>query len=89
MQPEGPIYSSLMNFIANENDMNALFDVDSLINSQCIQTLCQNVEEICQRISEFMVSVHSTYIFNLVISLKQINFSQKKALLELLLNLPC
>ncbi|RNA10585.1 relA-associated inhibitor-like [Brachionus plicatilis] len=54
LEPEGPIYSSLMNFIANENDMNALFDVDSLINSQCIQTLCQNVEEICQRISEFM-----------------------------------
>ena len=51
-----------MNFIRNENDMSSLFDTDNLLYSQCIQTLCQNIEETCQRISEFMVCLNITNI---------------------------
>jgi hypothetical protein len=44
-----------MSFIKNPNDMNNLFDENSPIYNNCIETLCQNVEEIVQRITEFMV----------------------------------
>ncbi|CAF0719766.1 unnamed protein product, partial [Brachionus calyciflorus] len=54
LEPEGPIYTSLMSFVRNENDMNALFDPDNLIHKQCIETLCLSVEELVQRITEFM-----------------------------------
>lgn len=44
-----------MTFIKNPNDMNILFDPSNAIYDSCIVTLCQNVEEIVQRITEFMV----------------------------------
>lgn len=54
-KPEGPIYTALMGFIKNPNDMNALFDRANPLHNQCIDTLCRDVEEIVQRITEFMV----------------------------------
>ena len=47
-----------MSFVRNENDMNALFDPDNLIHKQCIETLCLSVEELVQRITEFMVNIN-------------------------------
>lgn len=55
LKPEGPIYGSLMTFIKNPNDMNILFDSKSIIHESCVLSLCQNIEEIVQRITEFMV----------------------------------
>jgi hypothetical protein len=57
LKPEGPIYESIMSFVKNPNDMNNLFDENSPIYNDCIETLSQNVEEIVQRITEFMVKV--------------------------------
>lgn len=45
-----------MTFVKNENDMNSLFEPENPIYEQCINVLCQNVEEIVQRITEFMVT---------------------------------
>jgi hypothetical protein len=44
-----------MTFIKNPNDMNILFDPFNAIYDSCISTLCQNIEDIVQRITEFMV----------------------------------
>ena len=72
-QPEGPIYTAMMTYIKNENDMNSLFDPENPIYEQCIHVLCQNVEEIVQRITEFMVKTKKKF-FNFSIIL----FSQKR-----------
>ena len=44
-----------MAFIKNPNDMNALFDVHNPIHDECVNALCHDLEEIVQRITEFMV----------------------------------
>lgn len=57
-KPEGPIYTSLMEFIKNPNDMNALFNPNSPIYEDCVNALCQNLEEIITHIVEFMVILY-------------------------------
>lgn len=46
-----------MNFIKNPNDMKVLFDPKSPIFESCIDTLCTNLDELVQRITEFMVTL--------------------------------
>ena len=53
-----------MTFIKNPNDMNILFDSTNFIHESCVLTMCQNIEEIVQRITEFMVCLN--FILNIV-----------------------
>ena len=43
-----------MTFVMDPNDMNILFDPNNSIYSACVIALCQNIEEIVQRVTEFM-----------------------------------
>ena len=45
-KPEGPIYSSLITFVKNPNDMSLIFEDKSPIFEECVNFICQNVEEI-------------------------------------------
>lgn len=61
IKPEGPIYTSLMEFIKNPNDMTVIFDQNSQIYESCVNVMCQNLEEIVTHITEFMVNFLTTY----------------------------
>jgi hypothetical protein len=43
-----------MTFVQDPNDMNVLFDPKNNIYESCVVALCQNIEEIVQRVTEFM-----------------------------------
>ena len=60
LEPEGPIYTAIMTLVRNPNDMNTLFNPSSPIFDACLNVFCKNVEDIVQRITEFMVT---TFIF--------------------------
>jgi hypothetical protein len=44
-----------MDFVKNPKDMNELFNKEGKSYDACIILLCKNVEEIVQRVTEFMV----------------------------------
>ncbi len=57
IQPEGPIYQSLIQFVRNPNDMSVLFDRENEIYKDCAEVACRFLEEICEKLTEFMVKL--------------------------------
>ena len=67
-KPEGPINGSLITFIKNPNDMNILFNPEHELNASCIDILCQNVIDIVERITEFMVNFDNNVLICILLN---------------------
>lgn len=79
IQPEGPIYTSLMEFIKNPNDMTVLFNPSNPIYESCVNATCQSLEEIVTHITEFMVIVFFSFILSIVFSKTFLNSRKKES----------
>lgn len=54
LEPDGPIYGSIITYLKNPNDMSVLFKPDHELYNPCVDIMCNSVVDIIQKVTEFM-----------------------------------